>query len=366
MDENVAGPGWYPDPWFSGQHRYWTGRTWTGDVFTDGPGSASLRPDSQRPPAPPPATRSATPPAPPSWAYGAGRPESSTVTSPGFARWEFLESPGAHDASSPLVPPPRRRFTARQLNVIALVAGLLLGFGVVAKVVSSHGHSDANAAPPPAATLPGPPAPQSSAPASNDPSAAVLQNLVVRQEDVPTTSQVQLLDGGNRVSGETTLDLCNGTFPSESLRTARLQVVEYAGAGLATLSTEAVLYKTPADAAAAMREVQRVAAACPARPVVSPVGEPTVTTRFNARPDTSWPTTSGVDRLAYSVTTTDQLGIADDHIAVYLRRGRVLEGVYFPQPTGQQPAVEGATTVSGITAVFEQRIAALPRSVVGG
>jgi hypothetical protein len=177
---------------------------------------------------------------------------------------------------------------------------------------------------------------------------------------------VQLLDGGNKVAGETTLDLCNGTFPSEALRTARLQVVEYAGSGLSVLSTEAVLYRTAADAAQAMRELQRVAAACPASPVVSPVGEPTVTTTFHATPDGSWSKVAGVQRLAYSMTTTDQIGISDDHIAVYLRRGRVLEGVYFPAPDDPQPAVEGQTTVPGIVSVFEKRLAALPASVVGG
>ena len=43
-------PGWYPDPWSGGHHRYWDGRAWTADVFADvptaGPGTT---------PGPPPA-----------------------------------------------------------------------------------------------------------------------------------------------------------------------------------------------------------------------------------------------------------------------------------------------------------------------
>jgi hypothetical protein len=194
----------------------------------------------------------------------------------------------------------------------------------------------------------------------------VLQRLVVRQQDVPSTSRVQLLDGGNQVSGQITLDLCNGTYPSEALRTARLQVVEYDGSGSGVLSTEAVLYRHGGDAADAMREVQSVAATCPDQPVVSPVGEPTVTTRFQAPPDGAWPHVPGVQRLAFAFTTIDSFGVSDEHVAVYLQRGRVLEGVYFPSPAGAQPAVDGQTTIAGIVHVFEQRIAALPASAVGG
>jgi hypothetical protein len=201
---------------------------------------------------------------------------------------------------------------------------------------------------------------------SSDPSAPLLQRLVVRQTDVLSANAVQLLDGGNQVTGQTTLDLCNGTFPSEALRSARLQVVEYDGAGAGMLSTEAVLYRHGGDAAQAMSEIRVVAARCPDRPVVSPVGEPTITTRFQGAPDASWPTVAGVTRQAYAFTTTDSLGVTETHIAAYLRRGRVLEGVYFPAPAGAQPAVNGQTTIAGIVHVFEERIAALPQSAVSG
>ena len=43
---------------------------------------------------------------------------------------------------------------------------------------------------------------------------------------------MQLLDGGNQVAGQTTLDLCNGRYPSEALHSARLQVVEYDAAAI--------------------------------------------------------------------------------------------------------------------------------------
>jgi hypothetical protein len=364
-DSGAPGPGWHPDPWFSGQHRYWDGRAWTGDVFPDGPvGSGALpeialRPESERPPVAPPTARSATPPPSPTWGYAAA-PAPTAV----FQPWETI--------GDTVEPPSRRGLTPRQVNALALAIGLVLGFVVVEKVVSGHGHKAAASVPAPLTpTVPRPPAslapsPAASAPLSNDPSAPVLQRLVVRQQDVTTGNSVQLLDGGNLVSGETTLDLCNGTYPSEALRSARLQVVEYDRGAVDVLSTEAVLYRRGSDAAQALREVRSVASACPDRPVVSPVGEPTVTTRFQGAPDGRWPHVPGVTRQAYAFTTTDSLGVTDTHVAVYLQRGRVLEGVYFPTPSAAQAPVDGQTTIAGIVHVFEQRIAALPASAVSG
>lgn len=365
-DAGVPGPGWYPDPWFTGQHRYWTGATWTGDVFPDGPAGheppqVTLRPEGQRPPVAPPTQRSPSPLPPPTFGYGAAQPVAAPTTV--LEPWELLES--APDRAE------RRRLSPRHLNAIALLVGLVIGFVVVAAVVRDSGHRSPSASlsptfPTPFPTFPITPSPQSSAPASSDPDASVLPGLVVRQGDVPASNSVQLLPAGNRVAGQTTLDLCNGTYPSEALRTARLQVVEYLPDNSPVLSTEAVLYRTAADAGQGMKELASVVASCPGRPVVSPVGEQTVTTKFQAAPDGSWPKVDSVQRQAYAFTTTGSLGGTDDHIAVYLRRGRVLEGLYFSQPKGAQPAVDGQTTVAGIVAVFEHRIAALPSSVTKG
>jgi hypothetical protein len=359
-DGSTPGPGWHPDPWFSGQHRYWDGRTWTGDVFPDGPTESgalahvTLRDESDRPPVPPPPARSATPPPAPTWGYSAA---AAPMTTSVFEPWETLGDTPERA--------PRRKLTIAQINALALAVGLVLGFVVVEKVVSDHGQRSAAAAPL-APAVPAAPSPSASNPVSNDPSAPLLQRLVVRQTDVRPANTVQLLDGGNAVSGQTTLDLCNGTYPSEALRSARLQVVEYDGGGSGVLSTEAVLYRHGSDAAQAMNEIRSVAAQCPNSPVLSPVGESTTTTRFQDPPDGSWPKVDGVARQAYAFTTTDSLGVTDTHIAVYLQRGRALEGVYFPAPAGTQPPVNGQTTIAGIAHVFEERIAALPASAVSG
>jgi hypothetical protein len=177
---------------------------------------------------------------------------------------------------------------------------------------------------------------------------------------------VQLLPGGNEVSGQPTLDLCNATFPSESLRTARLQVAAVNGLGDAQLSTEAVLYPNTAATAQAFSELKAAAAKCPSGPVPSPAGEPTVTTHFNPAPDPGWPSVAGVERLAYDFVTTDESGQTQHSVAVYLRRGRVLMGVYFPRPDGAQSAVHGQTSIAGIVSVFATRMAQVPAAAVNG
>jgi hypothetical protein len=199
-----------------------------------------------------------------------------------------------------------------------------------------------------------------------DPSASVLSGIVLQQSDVGATETVAPISGGTQVEGGATLDLCNGTFPSESLRTARLQVAGADDQGAVVLSTEAVLYKSTAAAAQALSELKSTAASCPAAPVVSPVGEPSVETHFNAVPDGAWPQVATVDRVAFDFVSTDPLGQSRHYVTAYLRRGRALMGVYFSQPDGPQPAVDGQTTIPGIVNIFATRMAKLPASSVNG
>jgi hypothetical protein len=211
-----------------------------------------------------------------------------------------------------------------------------------------------------------PSAPQPTTPAARrDPDASALAGLVVTQADVDASVTVGPRPAGTSVAGEPTLDLCNGKYASEALRTARLQVDALDSQGGTVLSTEAVLYSAPAATAQAFSELQATATACPDAPVVSPVGESTRTTHFNAAPDGGWAQVAAVQRLAYDFVSTDDLGVTDHSVAVYLRRGRVLLGLYFSQPDAP-PAVAGQTTIAAIVNVFATRMAQLPGSVVNG
>lgn len=207
--------------------------------------------------------------------------------------------------------------------------------------------------------------PSPSAPSqSKDPSAALLAQLIVTDADVGPGQAVAGLRGGNGLS-QPTLDLCNGTYPSESARTARLQVRVVDAQGETALSTEAVLYSSGAGTTAAFSELKAVVAACPDGPVESPVGGSTVTTRFGPAPDGDWPQVPTVERLAFAFDTIDVTGETMHSVAVYLRRGRALLGVYFSHADTPTAEVEGKTALGDIVNVFAARLAELPVSAVG-
>jgi hypothetical protein len=249
--------------------------------------------------------------------------------------------------------PPDRRTTRAGPAVAALVVMMLIagvaGFAVTKQIRSGKDFNQAVTNPP----------------AAGDPDESALGDLNVQQTDVTARYIVGLIPNGGSIAG-TTLDLCNAVFPSERLRTARRQVAAVDTLGSLTLSTEAVLYRRPADAARAFTELHTLTRTCPNRPVTSPTGGTTVTTRFGAAPDRSWAPFADVERIAFDVNTTDQNGRRNHSVAVYLRRGRVLMGVYFGTAASTQPMVAGETSLRGISRVFASRIAELPASVVNG
>jgi hypothetical protein len=259
------------------------------------------------------------------------------------------------DPAEPEPTPARDRKPFAALAAAAVVVSLVIGFATATLVLDSRDANRRSSTAVTPGTLP------------SDPDADVLGGLVVQQNDVPPGNIVALQDQGASLS-VATLDLCNGTFASEKNRTARRQVaMGNAVLGKLDLSTEAVLYRTPANATRAFSELRSVVAHCPSGPVVSPVGEPTVSMKFAAAPDGAWPRTPTVERLAYDFVSTDATtGAATHSVAVYLRRGRVLLGLYFAQPDGKQIPVDGQTTIAGTVGVFEARMAKIAPSVAGG
>jgi hypothetical protein len=350
-------PGWYQDPWNPDRQRYWDGQAWTGHVYAGPVAEGSVWAPSSTDVA----GRSDVPPTEPVSAP----PTQQADVVPAVAEPAAADGPSALQRMVPV------------LVVLAIIVGVAGGFAAVYAATGGFDRDDKDATSrdrtatttPRILTPPGmnpgtagsvPPSP------SGDPAAARLSDLVVRQDDVPATVTVVPLLGGNLVSGAPTLDVCNGTFPSENKRNARLQDAAVSDQGELLLSTEAVLYDTPASGAQAFSELRAVTAGCPATPVESPVGQPTVITKVNPPPDGGWPQVPSVERLAYDLTTTDEQGQSQRTLAVYLLRGRALIGVYFAHPDGPQQAVNGETTVPGIVNVFANRLAQLPADVVNG
>ena len=382
-DANTWASGWYPDPWNGAAHRFWSGASWTTQVYgADGIVRSHPVPGLPDPPPDPRRTgRDDT--------YG---PE-----------WIPPPWPQIATATASTEPPASNRRQLTVAVIAALVAaGLIIGFAVGLVTTNGRDHSDppfssspitpspAITLPPltlpspgattpgsttPGSTTPGQTTPGSTTPGSStpgagvtpstpaDPDAAVLGDVGLRNADAAAGDSVVLIPDGDQVAGTTTLDVCNASYPSESLRTARRQLALVDPTLLTQFSTEAVLYRNPASAAQAFTELKRAASQCPASPVTSPVGEPTVTTTFNPAPDASWPAVAGVSRLAFDFTTTDELGNASHVVAVYLHKGRVLLALYFDDGSNIAAPVAGASTLPGIVQVFEQRVAAVPAVV---
>ncbi len=132
--------------------------------------------------------------------------------------------------------------------------------------------------------------------------------------------------GGDSVIGETTLDLCGGRFPSESLRTNRLQVRYEHPGKVATVSNEVVTY-IPGGAQQALSEVAGVARTCAAKARVTRRGADSLTT--NASLLTDHKLLSGAVAVRLHITGVvggkhvDQTGVA-----IYQVKGNTLSGVY--------------------------------------
>ena len=259
----------------------------------------------------------------------------------------------------PLGPLPERRPWRKSLRI---AGGVLVALVMVAVARDLAGGSDQPAVSSGASRDPLTPTP--SAPSgTRDPSAPLLANLIVSNADVAPTLTVSGLPGGNTL-GVPTLDLCNGAYPSEAQRTARLQVAAVDRQGDTAMSTEAVLYSSGAGTAAAFSQLKTAAAACPDKPVDSPVGQPTVTTRFGPAPDGAWPRVPGVERLAFEFDSISTSGESTHSVAVYLRRGRALLGVYFAQTDAPTAVVQGHTAPAEIVRLFAERLAKLPVAAV--
>ncbi len=274
--------------------------------------------------------------------------------------WPPVSAPVPPPSPTPWLPQgPVPTERTSNTNWIAGIVALMVVAGLLSFAITYNARSDskpsqqsANGAPVPS-TVPG----RIGAPAT-------LDRISLRQTDVANGVTVGMITNGDQLS-RPTLDLCNGTFTTEALRTARFQVAALSASGNAPLSTEAVQYRSTDAGAQAIAELQDVAAKCPSQAVVSPVGEATVATKFNAPPDAKWGHVPKVQRLAYDITATNpDSGQSFHSIAVYLRRGRVLLGIYFSRPDGPQSYFAGKTSVGDIVRVFETRMADLSDSAV--
>jgi hypothetical protein len=153
-----------------------------------------------------------------------------------------------------------------------------------------------------------------------------LGHLILKPTQVGTGYKRTVIDQGGSFIGEGTIDLCGATYPSESLRTGRLQV-RYSHTGkTVTLSNEIATYSSQ-GAAEAMREVSAEAKACAAKPVVRKQGS--LTTTFKVDPLSDPKLLPGTVAVHLTVSASDgKKKVSEDWIVIYQRNGETISGVY--------------------------------------
>jgi hypothetical protein len=132
---------------------------------------------------------------------------------------------------------------------------------------------------------------------------------------------------GKGVKGQVTMNLCGTAYPSERLRTTRLQSNYLKARSTLGISNEVVTYRS-GGAAQAMREAIQHAETCPRRPIDSGVkGLPKLTFRISRISDPRLLKGYLAVRIDVSGTVNGK-HVAQTSYAVYQRLGNVLSGVY--------------------------------------
>jgi hypothetical protein len=153
-----------------------------------------------------------------------------------------------------------------------------------------------------------------------------LSKVVLAGSQVGAGYKLTTFPFGNSFIGEPTLDLCGGSYASESLRTGRLQVRYFHTGKSVTVSNEVVTY-AGTGAQQALQEVTSVAKACARKPVVLRSGALKETYRVSPLNDPKLPAGSLAVKLQITASNGKKKA-TQTGVAVYQIRGNTLSGVY--------------------------------------
>jgi hypothetical protein len=180
----------------------------------------------------------------------------------------------------------------------------------------------------------------------------LLSKTRLNDADLPRGVRIKLAPGGYQVARQVTLDLCGGSFPSESDREARFQQFAVNPDGRPFgISDEGVVYESADAASQAFAEIRTAVAQCPTdRFVRSRVAHvpPQRYERLRELRDDQFDEIAP-DHIALAYTVTDERGNSTDIVAVFQRRGRVMVGLYG----------EDVARVEPFVAIVAHRLAAL-------
>lgn len=168
-------------------------------------------------------------------------------------------------------------------------------------------------------------------------SPALASKLAVSAQQLGSKWTGRTMAGGDLVQGQVTMDMCGAKFPSESLRTARHQVILSSASTGKKFSNEVVLYQ-PGGAQQARTELLKAIATCPSGPVEGPLqGEGMLTFKINPLSSNShWlPGTVAVHALVKNSS-----GQSEDEVLIYQFRGDAMSAIYGSATNGQPDSSE--------------------------
>jgi hypothetical protein len=218
---------------------------------------------------------------------------------------------------------------------------------LAALLVSGCTHTKAPEAPPPS--------PSATTPSATD----AVELVVLKVRDLPPGSRVTLIDGGDEIEGQVTLDECGFRFTSEGMRVARRQVeVAYPGAGAASYSNEVVAYDSTAHAELALKEWRTAVQSCPGDEFEPSAvdGVPDVRTQLlEFHTLGSLPVANNtVARQLVTARTGRSLFLS----VVYQQHGRLLDAHYLITPA--EPEEPQIARLTGQARLTGERLASLP------
>lgn len=157
---------------------------------------------------------------------------------------------------------------------------------------------------------------------------SLLAGLGLHDEDLTEGLFVDFIPDGDTLATPT-LDFCGADYPSERARLARAQTAAFTDAGeFVGLSSEVVVYASPAAAQQALREVTAARKACPTNKAVPTDDGHDVSFTFHSAPGPSnTPLVPAAQRLI--IHTTMKVDGKDRRaFLVYQITGRVLSAFY--------------------------------------
>jgi len=193
-----------------------------------------------------------------------------------------------------------------------------------------------------------------------------LEDIGLQAADVGDNLQIATIPDGDSLLGAT-MDFCDGRYPSEDLRVARLQRATYdQDGGFVGISTEVVVYANAAAAKQALAEVIAVRKSCPVGKEITARDGARLTHFFHSAPGPA--ETPLVDAESRLIVHTTMLVNDEPRRAflVYQISGRVLAALYVSEE-GKTPFNQSALdSFYELAGDIANRLRAAPSSLLNG